>query len=101
MTENRVLLLNGKLDNAELCQFVFQREKFSKIQVADTLLAKTQKNHETLLQMIDKGLPIYGVTTGFGDSCNYYIDQEAASQLQYNLIQYLSCGQGEFLPQPA
>lgn len=49
------------------------------------------------MSMINQGTPIYGVTTGFGDSCTYYVDQNQALQLQKNLIQYLSCGQGPLI----
>ena len=90
-TEKSKLILNGNLKVADLARFVFRRSEFSEIQVSNALLEKSQKSHDILMGMINRGTPIYGVTTGFGDSCTYYVNQESAMQLQKNLIQYLSC----------
>ncbi|MFZ3231642.1 MAG: aromatic amino acid ammonia-lyase [Pseudobdellovibrio sp.] len=97
MNSNQNLKINGKLLVSDLSQFIFKRNHFSDVQIAEKVLEKTQKSHHALMNMIEKGIPIYGVTTGFGDSCTYYVDQELATQLQKNLIQYLSCGQGDLI----
>ncbi|RYZ78245.1 MAG: aromatic amino acid lyase, partial [Proteobacteria bacterium] len=51
-----------------------------------------------LQALINRGTPIYGVTTGFGDSCTRYVRPDHVQQLQKNLIDYLSCGQGRMIP---
>jgi len=48
--------------------------------------------------MMDQRLPIYGVTTGFGDSGNRTISPHHSEQLQENLVAYLLCGSGPVLP---
>src|ERR1700734_3119950 len=38
--------------------------------------------------LIEQGVPIYGVTTGFGDSCIRQIGADKAHELQRNLVLY-------------
>ncbi len=97
MVSKTKFLLNDKLKIQDLSDFVFRRNQFSEFSVAEKILEKTQKSHDRLMALVAKGTPIYGVTTGFGDSCTHYVDQTRAVQLQHNLIQYLSCGQGDLL----
>nr|WP_049891172.1 aromatic amino acid ammonia-lyase [Natrinema versiforme] len=51
--------------------------------------------------LIDQGVPLYGITTGFGDSVNRQISPEKASELQDNLIRFLGVGTGDLLPRDA
>jgi histidine ammonia-lyase/phenylalanine ammonia-lyase len=44
--------------------------------------------------LIDRGIPVYGVTTGFGDSVRRQIGADRAGQLQEHLIRFLGCGTG-------
>ncbi|MER6916107.1 aromatic amino acid ammonia-lyase [Streptomyces sp. NPDC000594] len=44
--------------------------------------------------LIDGGTPIYGVTSGFGDSSARQISQRKTDHLQENLISFLSAGTG-------
>lgn len=68
------------------------------IEVSPAVYARVEKSYQTLHKMIQDQVPIYGVTTGFGDSCHRVIPPESTKQLQKNLVQYLSCGTGELLP---
>jgi histidine ammonia-lyase/phenylalanine ammonia-lyase len=45
-------------------------------------------------RLVADGIPIYGVTTGFGDSADRQIDASAAAALQENLLRFLGCGTG-------
>jgi len=45
-----------------------------------------------------KGVPIYGVTTGFGSLCNISVDETQLSQLQKNLMMSHACGTGPRVP---
>lgn len=92
------LELHGHLKVEELSRFVFQREKFKQISVSEKLLEKVRSSYRVLHSLIEKGIPIYGVTTGFGDSATRYVQKNHVSQLQKNLINYLSCGQGKSIP---
>ncbi len=44
--------------------------------------------------MIDSGIPIYGVTTGFGDSSGRQVGAAKTAELQRNLLRFLRVGVG-------
>jgi histidine ammonia-lyase/phenylalanine ammonia-lyase len=50
-------------------------------------------------ELIEHGVPVYGVTTGVGDSVDVQIAHERASALQRNLMRKLGCGTGSYLPE--
>ncbi|MBC7372068.1 MAG: aromatic amino acid lyase, partial [Bdellovibrionaceae bacterium] len=95
------LELNGRLSVQELSNFVFCRESFDKIKISEQLQIKVRTSFEALHALIAKSVPIYGVTTGFGDSSTRYVKKDHAELLQKNLINYLSCGQGKTIPPEA
>lgn len=94
----RTLHLQGKLSVDDLLKFTFDREAFDQIQIGEECLRKIEFSFQSLQHLIEQATPIYGVTTGFGESCTRYVNQDHAAELQKNLIEYLSCGQGRDLP---
>lgn len=92
------LILENRLDLAKVNSFVFQREKFKTVEVSEERYRKIENSYQVIQKLIADGVPVYGVTTGFGDSCDRYVDATTAERLQFNLIEYLSCGQGPVLP---
>ncbi|MGE3756577.1 MAG: aromatic amino acid lyase, partial [Pseudobdellovibrionaceae bacterium] len=98
MSLDSTLDLSGKLSVESLQRFTFRRESFKKIRVSSDLYKKIGFTFKALQNLIDNNTPIYGVTTGFGESCTRYVDRDHADQLQKNLIEYLSCGQGRDIP---
>src|SRR5919198_228549 len=44
--------------------------------------------------LIAREIPVYGVTTGFGDSAHRQISAAKAARLQQNLLRVLGCGTG-------
>jgi histidine ammonia-lyase len=94
----KTLELKGQLSVHSLRNFVFNREIYPDISVSENLKNKIQFSFDVIQKLIQNGTPIYGVTTGFGDSSSRYIKSGHAEKLQKNLIQYLSCGQGQFIP---
>lgn len=95
-----MLELNGELTIKELNQHVFKYYPLtkSKLQPTPNVYERINKSYVILNTMIRNQVPIYGVTTGFGDSCHRVVPPEATLELQKNLIQYLSCGTGDLLP---
>lgn len=83
---------------SEVAQFVFNRGEFSGVSVAEESLARVEASFLRLQNLLEQGLPIYGVTTGFGDSCHRFISRENSEELQANLISYLLCGSGPLVP---
>ncbi len=55
------------------------------------------KGSQAITSICEKGIKIYGITTGFGDSVDRDVSVEKATQLQYNLAKYHGCGLGKKL----
>lgn len=60
-----------------------------------TAVDRLARSVELRDRLIDSGIPIYGVTTGFGDSNTGQISTAKTAALQHNLIQYHLVGSGE------
>src|SRR5690242_9722686 len=48
--------------------------------------------------LISQEIPIYGVTTGLGDSAHRQISPGKAAELQQNLLRFMGCGTGPIAP---
>ncbi|MGE4133653.1 MAG: histidine ammonia-lyase [Bdellovibrionales bacterium] len=59
--------------------------------------ARIEASHHSLLKILEDRIPVYGVTTGFGDSGTRAVSLERAEDLQKNLVDYLLCGSGPVL----
>jgi histidine ammonia-lyase/phenylalanine ammonia-lyase len=57
-------------------------------------VARMEASRQLKQHLIDNELPIYGVTTGFGDSADNQISSEKAVDLQRNLLRMLHNGTG-------
>lgn len=57
--------------------------------------ARLQKSADFLKDHLQKGGEIYGVTTGYGDSCTVEVGEELIEQLPMHLSRYHGCGLGE------
>lgn len=53
--------------------------------------------HDFMMDTIKQGKPIYGITTGYGDSGKNYVNYEDAAKLQTNLFRFHGCGIGKNL----
>ena len=96
---------NNPLSITDVKNFVFRRAGFTSetatVAIAPetkTRVAQSEKNFHALLE---KKIPIYGVTTGFGDSSFRFIDAAQSAALQNNLVAYLNCGTGAILSEAA
>src|SRR6201996_1040529 len=49
-------------------------------------------------ELIDREIPIYGVTTGFGDSAHRQIAPAKTGQLQQNILRFMGVGTGPIAP---
>lgn len=58
-------------------------------------IKRLKSSREYLEKAIDRGIPIYGVTTGFGDSCHNQINQVKSEALQKSLINFHGIGLGD------
>jgi histidine ammonia-lyase/phenylalanine ammonia-lyase len=71
------------------------------VRLSDRAARNVRESREVKLRLIASGVPLYGVTTGFGDSADRQIDASRASGLQENLLRFLGCGTGTFAPPEA
>jgi histidine ammonia-lyase len=55
---------------------------------------KMKKSRQVILDIVKKGLPVYGINTGFGALASKQIATEDLAQLQYNLIRSHCTGVG-------
>jgi len=53
--------------------------------------------HDFLIDSIQQGKPIYGITTGYGASGKNYVSYEDSKTLQKNLFRFHGCGIGKNL----
>lgn len=56
---------------------------------------RLQASREALEAAVARGVPVYGVTTGYGESCGNRVGAERSRELGANLIRYHGCGAGE------
>ena len=54
-----------------------------------------------LKQALDEGAPVYGVTTGYGDSCVVEIPRHLVAELPEHLVRYHGCGAGALFDEQA
>lgn len=85
----------------EIYQFVFNRQEFSAVEIASSAMEKVSHSRKHLEKKLKEGIPIYGVTTGYGAQCENAVSRELSTQLQENLISYLHCGTGAKFPKEA
>ena len=65
-----------------------------------TVRSRIDRTRRHLSELVERGTPVYGVTTGFGDSVHCHIDSNNAALHQERLIAFLGNGTGASLPEP-
>ena len=65
------------------------------VSLANEAIQKMNVAHATVLAIIEKGDPVYGVNTGFGKFSEVQISREELATLQVNLIRSHACGVGD------
>jgi phenylalanine ammonia-lyase len=64
------------------------------VRLAESAVARVTRSRELKHMLIETGQPIYGVTTGFGDSVRRQIGAEKTAELQRNIARYHLNGTG-------
>lgn len=69
----------------------------AKVIISDSVefVSKMEASRSVLHKAIEEGVPVYGVTTGYGASCGNRIRPDDIEALGNNLITYHGCGTGE------
>lgn len=69
-----------------------------RVRLAERAVAGMAGSVATRTRTIESGAPVYGVTTGFGDSGNRQISSRSTAALQRNLLRFLRVGTGPEAP---
>ena len=91
MTLNTVVLTGKNLTIEEVNAVA---RKYTSVRIAPEALRRCQRGYQILKEKIDQKIKIYGVTTGFGEFSQVFIEPDKAAQLQLNLIKSHSTGVG-------
>ena len=67
----------------------------------DDFRRRIVRGRDALERMLAAGEVVYGVNTGFGGNARYVIPCDELAHHQQNLLEFLSCGVGESLPEEA
>lgn len=62
--------------------------------LAGKAVEKIEASRRLKEELIEQEIPIYGVTTGFGDSADRQISPQKAARLQRNMVRFLGSGTG-------
>ena len=94
---NRTLL---ELDGARLTirDALDVAHKTRAVRLSDRAREAVRMSCELKRTLIAEEIPIYGVTTGLGDSAHRQVSPAKAAKLQKNLIRFLGCGTGPITP---
>lgn len=66
-----------------------------KVEIKKNAAKKCEKGYQVLNEKINQKIKIYGVTTGFGEFSQVFIDPDKAALLQLNLLRSHSTGVGD------
>ena len=69
----------------------------TKIKLSDSknYIDLIDEGNKIIKDYVNRNIPVYGVTTGFGDSCRNQVHYREAKKLQENLIKFHGCGVGK------
>jgi len=72
---------------------------FCEVIIAPDAIRRSELGYRILQKKIDQKIKIYGVTTGFGEFSQVFIEPKQAAELQLNLVRSHSTGVGDPAPQ--
>lgn len=96
MAERVEVLIDGASIGLDVLDGQFGRRLSAKL--TDEVWAKVDRARERVVAIAEKGDPVYGVNTGFGNLCRKRIDAKDLDKLQYNLIRSHAVGVGPEAP---
>ncbi|MTE22528.1 tyrosine 2,3-aminomutase [Streptomyces sp. TRM43335] len=69
-------------------------EEGAPARIGDDALAKVRRNRRLFEDIAEQNIPIYGVTTGYGEMIYMQVDKSKETELQTNLVRSHSAGVG-------
>jgi len=98
--EDGALVLGGAPVTLEDIVQVAQGRRAVRINANPELDERLSNSRNHLTAALERGHPIYGVTTGYGASCGSRLEARRSDELGENLIRYHGCGTGDPLGIP-
>jgi len=99
LPEPRVLAVgSGPLSITDVCAVA--RGAPLSLCTVSTFRQRIDAGARILAENIAAGRPIYGVSTGYGDSCTVSIPPQVLEELPVHLINYHGCGLGRYFDEP-
>jgi phenylalanine ammonia-lyase len=68
------------------------------VRLSDRAVEAVRASRNLKHELIEREIPIYGVTTGFGDSAHRQISPAKAAKLQQNILRFMGVGTGPIAP---
>ncbi|OUR99681.1 hypothetical protein A9Q84_01260 [Halobacteriovorax marinus] len=92
-----VVIESENLDFDKAVELLYGSHNGEEVTFSTGLEKRVDNSYKNFQSWFEKRIPIYGVTTGFGESCYRTINNEDSQELQDNLVSYLLIGTGKFL----
>lgn len=92
--KNNILIIDGNSLSIDDIFNVSCKDVKVKFPPGNAFRESIRKSRRFFEAYLEKGYPIYGVTTGFGDSCDSQISPKKTELLQRSLINYHGIGLG-------
>ena len=93
---DELILTGNDLTLAKLVQTA--KQVYPKVRISDASIVAMYKNREFAEDLADKGVPVYGLTTGVGVRKNRIIPSDVMDDYNYKMLQDHATGQGASLP---
>ncbi|TCJ14830.1 aromatic amino acid lyase [Rubrobacter taiwanensis] len=90
--------LDGRTLTVEDVVNIARRLKNVECVLSGEALERIEASRALKQELISEELPIYGVTTGFGDSAHRQISSRKTAELQRNILRFMGCGTGRISP---
>lgn len=97
LVEPAPLSFGDGLLNIEDVTALARRERGALLSADPAFRARIARGTEFLDRLLREDGVVYGVTTGYGDSCTVVIPPDLLSELPHHLFAYHGCGLGRFL----
>jgi len=95
--ERNTVILDGQ--SLTIQDIVNVARKGYKVELAPDAKREVSECAASVIDWVNEGRVVYGITTGFGDLATVVIPRDKSRQLQENLLMSHACGFGEALPE--
>lgn len=100
MPINAVVTFDGTPLRIEDVVALSQRHRMAQLAPTPAFTSRIERGAAFLDQLLKEDGVVYGVTTGYGDSCTVNIPSDLVAELPHHLFTYHGIGSGRFLTAP-